>query len=113
MRLNGKSRVKQIRRVIITVAVATLLPVSTLSGIDPKDTRLLAQPALSENHIAFTYAHDLWVADADGSYRREITGTASNYFVDMGGCRVVDWVHAKVSQSHCRGLCPSYHAARE
>lgn len=32
-------------------------------GIDINDTRLLAQPAISKNHIAFIYAGDLWVAD--------------------------------------------------
>jgi tricorn protease len=46
---------------------------TSLSGIDPNDTRLLAQPAISDNHIAFIYAHDLWVANADGSYPRRLT----------------------------------------
>ncbi len=40
-------------------------------------------------------------------------GTASNYFVDAGGCGAVDWPHAEISQSHRRRMCPSYHAARE
>ena len=31
--------------------------------VDPVDTRLLTQPAVSANHVAFIYADDLWVAD--------------------------------------------------
>ncbi len=45
----------------------------TLSGIDPNDTRLLEQPAISQDHIAFIYAHDLWVANADGTQPRRLT----------------------------------------
>jgi tricorn protease len=47
--------------------------VSSLSGTDPIDTRLLAQPAISGDHIAFIYANDLWVADLDGSRPRRLT----------------------------------------
>ncbi|RYY65320.1 MAG: peptidase S41, partial [Chitinophagaceae bacterium] len=45
------------------------------------DTRLLWQPAISKNAIAFIYAEDLWVANRDGSYPRRITvseGAESN-----------------------------------
>jgi tricorn protease len=37
------------------------------------DTRLLWQPAISNDHIAFIYAEDLWVANRDGSYPQRIT----------------------------------------
>lgn len=43
------------------------------SAIDTNDTRLLWQPAISKNHIAFIYAEDLWVANRDGSNPRRIT----------------------------------------
>jgi len=36
-------------------------------GINTKDTRMMSQPALSEDNIAFIYAEDLWVARRDGS----------------------------------------------
>jgi len=65
------------------IGVVVLLAGSTLSGIDPDDTRLLAQPAISENHIAFIYAHDLWVADADGSNPRRLTVDEGN---ESGTC---------------------------
>lgn len=49
-----------------------LLP-GNLSGINTKDTRMLAQPAISANNIAFIYAEDLWIANTDGSQPRRLT----------------------------------------
>jgi tricorn protease len=43
------------------------------NGIDVRDTRLLQQPAVSRDHIAFVYAGDLWVASIDGSDARKLT----------------------------------------
>ena len=48
------------------------LPLSLLA-IDPTDTRMLAQPTISANHIAFIYAEDLWIANKDGSQPRRLT----------------------------------------
>ena len=42
-------------------------------ALDNTNTRLLSQPAISSNHIAFVYAEDLWVANKDGSYPRRLT----------------------------------------
>ncbi len=52
-----------------------------LSGINVEDTRMLAQPAISDSHIAFIYAEDLWVANIDGTNPRRLTvdrGVESN-----------------------------------
>src|SRR5262249_58464551 len=38
-----------------------------------RDTRLLSQPAVSANHVAFVYADDLYVADLDGKNVRRLT----------------------------------------
>ena len=38
-------------------------------------TRLLRQPSISDNHIAFTYASDIWVSNRDGSDVNRITST--------------------------------------
>ncbi len=38
-------------------------------------TRLLRQPSLSDTHIAFSYASDIWVANRDGSGVYRITST--------------------------------------
>ncbi len=44
-----------------------------VSGIDTRDTRLMSQPAVSADHIAFIYAEDLWVANPDGSQPVRLT----------------------------------------
>src|SRR5258708_1804255 len=57
-------------------------------AIDTKDTRMLSQPAISENRIAFIYAEDLWIANVDGSQPRRLTvdeGIESNPFFSPDG----------------------------
>ncbi|MCP5103356.1 MAG: peptidase S41, partial [bacterium] len=49
------------------------IPLFSTSGIDIKDTRMLEQPAISQSHIAFVYAGDLWAADIDGRNARQLT----------------------------------------
>jgi tricorn protease len=39
----------------------------------PGSTRMLSQPAVSNAHIAFIYAEDLWVANIDGGQPRRLT----------------------------------------
>ncbi|MEM6800516.1 MAG: peptidase S41, partial [Bacteroidota bacterium] len=54
---------------------------SELSATNPDDTRLLHSPAMSQTHIAFIYAEDLWIANRDGSNPRRLTideGVESN-----------------------------------
>lgn len=55
--------------------VGGFLAVSAPSAeaIDLQDTRMLQQPAVSDSHIAFVYADDLWLADLDGSNVRRLT----------------------------------------
>src|SRR5712692_5550029 len=62
--------------VLVLLAASLLLSLqltAAAQGIDINDTRLLAQPAISKNHIAFIYAGDLWVADLDGKDVRRLT----------------------------------------
>ena len=63
------------KTLFITGMIALLLPgaAGTISGIDTSDTRMLSQPATSNSHIAFIYAEDLWVMNADGTHPRRIT----------------------------------------
>ena len=49
-----------------------IIPVK-LFGINTKDSRMVSQPAISANHIAFIYAEDLWIANTDGSQPRRLT----------------------------------------
>jgi len=58
------------------------------SGIDTKDTKLVSQPAMSESHIAFVYAGDLWIAENSGINVRRLTsdeGIESNPFFSPDG----------------------------
>jgi len=58
-----------------------LLSTNRSWAINGEDTRLLWQPAISKDRIAFIYAEDLWVANRDGSDPRRITaseGSESN-----------------------------------
>jgi tricorn protease len=52
--------------------VAALGP-APARALDIRDTRLVADPALSADHIAFAYANDLWLANPDGSGVRRLT----------------------------------------
>ena len=52
--------------VLVLAAAASALWVSSSrldARVDPVDTRLLTQPAVSATHLAFIYAGDLFVAD--------------------------------------------------
>src|SRR5262245_6981452 len=54
--------------VLLTALCALSLPPANIA-----DTRLLTDPAVSNDHIAFAYANDLWVASLDGSNVRRLT----------------------------------------
>src|SRR5437588_12344954 len=53
--------------------LATLLLTTPVLAVDIHDTRLLSEPAVSADRIAFAYANDLWVANLDGSGVRRLT----------------------------------------
>jgi tricorn protease len=56
------------------IAVAFMaLGSGTLMAQDPTDTRMLSQPAVSRDHIAFVYDGDLWLANRDGTDARRVT----------------------------------------
>jgi tricorn protease len=42
-------------------------------AVDPQDTLLLAEPDISERHLAFVYDGDIWIANRDGSASRRLT----------------------------------------
>ena len=50
---------------LVAILVA-VLPFTT-KAINTENTRMMSYPAISETHLAFTYANDLWVANKDGS----------------------------------------------
>jgi len=72
---------------IAAVLLLLIFPVF-LSAIDTKDTRMLHQPAISSDHIAFLYAGDLWTANSDGTEPRRLTsdeGIESDAFFSPDG----------------------------
>ena len=63
-----------------TVVVALLCRCVVLHAAEEPATRLLRQPAISQDHLAFVYAGDIWVSDRDGSHPVQITShPASEY----------------------------------
>ena len=50
-----------------------LVPTLPVQAVDTTDTRLLSSPSMSERRIAFVYADDVWVANADGTGARRLT----------------------------------------
>lgn len=60
-------------------------------NLEAQQTRLLSQPALSDSHIAFIYAEDLWVANIDGSNPKRLTideGIESNPVFSPDGSKI-------------------------
>jgi len=73
---------KKLQTILLCPILLGLLFLSiSAQAIDPDNTRLLQNPAVSTNHIAFIYAEDLWIADKDDSNPRRLTideGVESN-----------------------------------
>jgi tricorn protease len=63
------------KNAVICFSVIILLALSAVPSysISTNDTRMLSQPAISHDHIAFIYAEDLWIANVDGSQPRRLT----------------------------------------
>jgi len=57
-------------------AFATLFAALSSFAVNTTDTRLMHQSALSSANIAFIYANDLWIANADGTNSRRLTSDA-------------------------------------
>jgi len=45
------------------------------SSLLSQETRLLRQPSLSDSHVTFAYASDIWIANQDGSNVQRLTST--------------------------------------
>ncbi len=58
---------------LIFVCAARASAATTAAGPDIHDTRLLSEPALSAERIAFIYANDLWTCALDGTNVRRLT----------------------------------------
>ncbi|MDX1555918.1 MAG: hypothetical protein R3212_07830, partial [Xanthomonadales bacterium] len=58
---------------LFLVFITTFVAASTSVTLHADQTLLLRQPALSQEHLAFVYAGDLWVSGTDGSHPRRLT----------------------------------------
>ena len=55
---------------LLQIIASSLLLIGAISA---EETRLLRMPDISDTHIAFVYAKDIWIADVDGSNARRLT----------------------------------------
>jgi tricorn protease len=55
------------------VFCATMLTGTDAGAVDIHDTLMLADPTVSDHHVAFVYAEDLWVVDRSGGTARRLT----------------------------------------
>ena len=79
------------KRAILALTVLLAVTAGLSADVDPADTRLLTQPAVSATHIAFVYAGDLWSARVDGSDVRRLTsddGVESNPAISPDGALI-------------------------
>ena len=60
---------------LVPLLVLLLAPVVPLDEAAAQDTRLLREPTVSAEHIAFTHGGDLWVVDREGGEARRLTAT--------------------------------------
>ncbi len=70
---------KTMKKILFAVVIALTFTLSIChyaSAINTADTRMMHQPAISEAHVAFIYANDLWVAHIDGTNPRRLTSDA-------------------------------------
>jgi len=63
------------QRLVELALLFVLLLTGFPSRASAQGTRLLRQPTISANHVAFTYGADVWVADRAGGEARRITST--------------------------------------
>jgi len=58
---------------VVTVLWIMVIFAVSLHAIDTQNTRLLSQPAINVDHIAFVYAGDIWTGDQEGNAIRRLT----------------------------------------
>jgi tricorn protease len=57
----------------LTCCICITTALSQAQTTQTTETRLLRSPSISQQHIAFNYAGDIWLADTDGQHPQRIT----------------------------------------
>ncbi len=71
----------QIRKILSRAfGLFWLCHMASVAAADPPETRLIRQPTLSKDHLAFVYAGDIWVSDRDGGHPTRITTHPASEF---------------------------------
>jgi len=71
----------QLRGLLLqSLSFLLLLRFGAANAADDSETRLLRQPAVSEDHLAFVYGGDIWISDRDGSHPIRITAHPASEF---------------------------------
>ncbi len=76
LRATETNKMKKRSKTKLTICFSVLwltLSSGLARALDTADTRLLSTPAITEGKLAFVYADDIWVADADGGHPRRLT----------------------------------------
>lgn len=84
-------KIQKLKGFIITLLTAVLYALTGFSVHAQTETKLMHQPALSDSHIAFIYANDLWIAEKDGSNPKRLTideGIESNPIFSPDGSMI-------------------------
>lgn len=63
---------KNIKRNLI-VSITLIFVCISFSSLFARGTRLLREPTVSQNHIVFVYANDLWITNRNGGVARRLT----------------------------------------
>ncbi|HSD72104.1 MAG TPA: peptidase S41, partial [Thermoanaerobaculia bacterium] len=61
------------RRAAFFACLLLVMPLVAVADPNIHDTRLLSEPAISADRVAFIYANDLWTCDLDGRNVRRLT----------------------------------------
>ena len=79
-------KIRSTTLLVLCLITIQLLQLSAQSS--PSESRMMFQPAISKDKIAFIYGNDLWTANPDGSNSRRLTadvGIESNPFFSPDG----------------------------
>jgi tricorn protease len=69
----SKIPIKSGRFLLPPLLLSVVTTLSATASVASEPTRMLRQPALSRDHLAFVYAGDLWLADRNGQNVRRLT----------------------------------------